>query len=144
MEVKKEKSTKKYVSIRERLWQTVFPKETLDPTPVAVPVRRPLTLREEMQRFIRTELSQEMAARGEPTFEEEDDFEIDDYDDDLDLTTQYTIPDEMVRVVHPEHDMPADDLNGSPEASAEQPNPPEGIPSTTPPESTESGTPPTA
>lgn len=110
--------TKKYLTIRERLWQTVFPKEKLDPTPISVPVTRPLTLREEMQRFIRTELSKEMAAHGQPTFEEEDDFEIDEFDEDPDLTTQYTIPDEMVQVLHSETGNDHDDLNGAPEAHA--------------------------
>lgn len=110
--------TKKHLTIRERLWQTVFPKEKLDPTPISVPVTRPLTLREEMQRFIRTELSKEMAAHGQPTFEEEDDFDIDDFEDEPDLTTQYTIPDEMVQVLHSETGNDHDDLNGAPEAHA--------------------------
>lgn len=101
------------LSVRQRLQRMVFPKEKLDPTPMAVPVRKPLTLREEMQRFIRQEFSQQMEANGMPTFEEEDDFEIEDFDDDPDLTTAYTLQDD-VKMLYPEENLPKDDLNGDP------------------------------
>lgn len=66
-------------------------KETPDPTPVAVPVGhdRPLTLREEMRRFIRNELSQQAQEEGHESFEEFDDFSIP--DEEPDLTSPYTV-----------------------------------------------------
>jgi len=114
------------LTIRQRLQQMVFPKEQLDPTPMAVPVKRPLTLREEMQRFIRTELSKEMSEQGHPTFEEEDDFEIEDFDDDGDLVTQYTIPDDQIHYLAPEseQDTQPTDLDGSPGSDSAEPEPP--------------------
>lgn len=118
------------LSIRARLWQAVFPKEELDPTPVAVPLRRPLTLREEMQRFIRTELSQEMAKQGEPTFEEEDDFYIED-EEDMDIITAYTIRDDQIHDLKPEEFTPNDTLDGVSEdtepPSTGESEPPESV-----------------
>lgn len=54
--------------------------EELDPTPVSVPLgyQQPLTLQEEMRRFIREEISRAAASGGAGTFEEEDDFDIED------------------------------------------------------------------
>lgn len=57
--------------------------EICDPTPAAVSVgfKRPPTLQEQIQRLVRTELSDQAAAQGNETFEEADDFEVgDDYD----------------------------------------------------------------
>lgn len=61
--------------------------EELDPTPVEVPLgyQQPLTLQEEMRRFIREEISRAAQEGGAGTFEEEDDFDVDD-DDDLPLS----------------------------------------------------------
>lgn len=88
--------------------------EDIDNTPIHLPgADKPLTLREEMRRFIREELSAQVAATGKVgTFEEEDDFEID--DGEADLLSPYTV-----------HDMapemgPLDDLDGSPTAEDEQ------------------------
>lgn len=54
--------------------------EILDDTPVAIPVRltRPPTLTEQMRQVIRGELSRAAAAEGYETFEEADDFDVDD------------------------------------------------------------------
>lgn len=57
--------------------------EVLDNTPVAKPVgwRPPLTMQEQIQRFVREELSRRAAEAGAETFEDADDFEVgDDYD----------------------------------------------------------------
>lgn len=57
--------------------------EVLDNTPVAKPVgwRPPLTMQEQIQRFVREELSRRAAEAGEESFEDADDFEVgDDYD----------------------------------------------------------------
>lgn len=56
-------------------------KEEVDPTPVALPSRAPLTLREQVQLYIREELSAQAEREGQPSFEEEDDFEEDDSDE---------------------------------------------------------------
>ena len=67
-------------------------REIPDPVPIHIPGdERPPTLREEMQRFIREEISRAAIAgeSGHGSFEEEDDFEIEDGDNDL--TTAYTI-----------------------------------------------------
>lgn len=64
-----------------------------DTTPVHIPGKTdrqaPLTLREEMQRFVRQEVSRVAAAREFETFEESDDFEIE--DEEPDLTSPYTV-----------------------------------------------------
>lgn len=54
--------------------------ELPDPTPVEVPIgfRRPLTLQEEIMRFVRREMSQIAEQQGFETFEESDDFDVDD------------------------------------------------------------------
>lgn len=66
--------------------------EQPDPTPVHIPGKSdaPLTLRDEMRRFIRDELSKQVREEsGAGTFEEEDDFEED--DPSADLLSPYTV-----------------------------------------------------
>lgn len=55
-------------------------KEYPDPRPVELTIaaNRPLTLREEMQRFIRTEVSLATELAGGTSFESEDDFDVED------------------------------------------------------------------
>jgi len=59
-------------------------KEILDQTPVAIPVgiTRPPTLQEQIQRLISNEtIKAQLAAQGQETFDEADDFEVgEDYD----------------------------------------------------------------
>lgn len=58
-------------------------KEVLDTTPVArnIPWSRPLTIQEQIQRYIRMEMSRDASEHGNETFEEADDFDVgDDYD----------------------------------------------------------------
>lgn len=65
--------------------------EKPDPTPVEIPVGKetPLTLREEMMRFIRMEMSQQASKNDLESFEDFDDFSID--DEEPDLTSPYTV-----------------------------------------------------
>lgn len=59
-------------------------KEHLDPTPIAPPVgyRKSPSLREQIREMVRSErLAQELAASGYETFEEADDFDVDDDED---------------------------------------------------------------
>lgn len=80
--------------------------EVPDPTPVEVGHHEePLTLREEMRRFIRAELSNQAEHSGMETFEEADDFEVD--EPDL-FTTEHTVLE-----MHEEDGRP-DDLEGAP------------------------------
>lgn len=64
--------------------------EIPDPRPVAVPagMRRPLTIQEEIKRAIRAEMSQVAADQGFETFEEADDFEV---DEDPELSSPYEL-----------------------------------------------------
>lgn len=81
--------------------------EVLDPTPVEVGNHeRPLTLREEMRRFIIQEMSQTAQAHQAESFEEADDFEI---EEEPDLSSQYTL-----QQMAPEEGYPGDDLEGEP------------------------------
>jgi len=58
-----------------------------DPTPVEVPVqfRRPPSIQDEIKRFVRMELSARAQANQLETFEEADDFNVEDDDVDLDF-----------------------------------------------------------
>lgn len=70
--------------ITEGLWsiQTrLLPKntETLDPTPMEIPIEfKTNSLRDEMREYIRQMVSQEAITKGQGSFEEEDDFDIED------------------------------------------------------------------
>lgn len=63
--------------------------EIPDPKPVEVPAgfKRPETLAEQVQRLVRTGLSQAAARQGAETFEEAEDFDVE--DDDFDPSTPY-------------------------------------------------------
>lgn len=77
--------------------------EVPDPTPLALPVgfKTPESLTEQIQRLVRGAISQEAAERGEETFEEADDFDV---DDELDFRTPYEMDFDPVlgREVSPE------------------------------------------
>lgn len=66
-----------------------------DPTPVHIPGKTdqapPLTLREEMQRYIRQQISAMAQQNQMESFEEADDFEVE--DEEVDLTTRYCVQD---------------------------------------------------
>lgn len=66
--------------------------EVVDPVPIHIPGEdRPLSLREEMRRFIRDEISKAAVDNGVGSFEEEDDFEAEDAESDM--LTPYTVLD---------------------------------------------------
>lgn len=85
-------------------------KETLDQTPLHVPglSDRPLTLREELRRFVQQEVSRQAVEAGAGSFEDEDDFTDDEGIEDL--SSPYT-----VRELLPEAGG-FDDLEGAPQA----------------------------
>lgn len=68
---------------RERINMRSPLREIPDKTPVEVPVgyKSPPTLAELVQTYVRQEVSQAASAQGLGTFEEEDDYEIEDPDD---------------------------------------------------------------
>lgn len=62
-----------------------FGREIPDPTPVAVPAgwSRPVPLQQQIQAMIRTELSRKAVEDGQESFEEADDFDVDEEPDPL-------------------------------------------------------------
>lgn len=65
-----------------------FGREVPDTQPVTMPAgfRRPETLAEQVQRLVRTQLSEHAANQGAETFEESEDFDV---DDEFDPTSPY-------------------------------------------------------
>lgn len=65
-------------------------REIPDPTPIELPLgmKRPETLAEQVQRLVRNQVSQYAALHGHETFEEAEDFDI---EDDLDPSTPYEL-----------------------------------------------------
>lgn len=66
-----------------------------DPTPVEMPLghQTPPTLAEQIKSMIRYEMSEAMDDDGYETWEEADDFDVDEDHGDLDLTSQYDLTD---------------------------------------------------
>lgn len=67
-------------------------REIPDQTPVALPIgwKAPPTLHEQIQRYIRNEVSRQAAEAGSESFEEADDFYV---EDDPDMNSPYEIDD---------------------------------------------------
>lgn len=65
-----------------------FGEEICNSEPMAIPLKfqRPTTIQEDIKRFIRAELSQQAEANSYETFEESDDFEV---EDDIDFYSPY-------------------------------------------------------
>lgn len=86
-------------------------REVPDPRPVEWPadLRRPLTIQEEIQRFVRVELSKVAAEDGMETFEESDDFVVDDEE-------EYVSPYEMTEMQEERAFSPAERSSESSEA----------------------------
>jgi hypothetical protein len=63
-------------------------REIPDPRPLRLPAgfKKPETLAEQVQRLVRTHISREAAESGHETFEESEDFDV---DDDPDISTPY-------------------------------------------------------
>ena len=105
--------------------------EIPNPTPVEVPARayEHQTLQERIQRIMRTTISAEAAEQGNETFEESNDFDIDDSFDTKDVQSKYDLveeeyvppsstPDDPI----PEPEKPEPE---APETPPEKPEPPE-------------------
>lgn len=75
-----------------------FGREIPDPTPISLPYpfKRPEPLVEIIRRSIREEMSRHAAAEGEETFDEADDFEV---DEEPDLFSPYELRDAPVEAV---------------------------------------------
>lgn len=71
--------------LNERGWEVPNPK----PMELIAGMRKPETLTEQVRRIMRTELSRQASAQGMETFEEADDFDVDDGFDVDEPTTQY-------------------------------------------------------
>lgn len=78
--------------VRRLIMERIIPGEVPDPVPIHIPgAETPLTLQEEMRRFIRTEISRAaVASEDAESFEESEDFS-DDEDGQGDLLSQYTV-----------------------------------------------------
>ncbi len=117
-------------SHRDRIRSRPLDKEVPDPTPVAVPVgyEHPPTMTELIQRYVRLEVSQAASADGLGTFQEEDDFSVDEIDP-LPMTA-YAVnefpmePDPEMPPTSPVEDPPSEDPEGvaePPESEATEP-----------------------
>lgn len=97
--------------------------EIPDPVPLQVPdsCQRPPSLREEMQKYVRSEISKLARDNDLGSFEDEDDFDLNDGDDHF--VTPYTVHD-----VVPDNEAPVESLDGS-DGEPVAPDPPEAIPS---------------
>lgn len=71
-------------------------RELCNPIPVAVPagLKRPLSLTEQIQRVLRRDLSYQAQKQGHETFEEADDFDVDDGFDGPPINTRYEMLEE--------------------------------------------------
>lgn len=101
--------------------------EVPDPTPVALPVgfRPPPTMVELIRMHVRRELSQAAVADGAESFEEADDFDIE--DDRLDPSTPYEElfePQVFEPFVPPEQALPADQAVAPPTGASVPAKPP--------------------
>lgn len=69
-----------------------FGRELPDPTPLSIPsgFRKPLSIHEQIKRFVREELSQVAEDHKAESFEEADDFDVE--DEDPDPLSPYEIP----------------------------------------------------
>lgn len=73
-------------------------REIPDNTPIEVPVqfRKPETIAEQVKRLVHSQLSIQAANAGRESFQEADDFDV---DDDMELKSKYELDDEMVNVI---------------------------------------------
>lgn len=113
-----------YRSRREAIRATRVPGEVNSGVPIELSAQhqKPLTLREEMMRFIRTEVSKSAQKQDMESFEEFDDFSID--DEEPDLTSPYTVemtdePGSLLLEPDPEPTIQESDENLSPEDRSE-------------------------
>ena len=120
-------------NIARRLWlrdqAMANSAEKVDPTPVEVPAEmvRPPTLKEELQRYVRYYVSRDAESRGLESFEEFNDFEVD--DEDPDWSSEYEMSEmqedsdfgEFVDEVAPKQEDNAKDETGTEEQAQQAP-----------------------
>jgi hypothetical protein len=107
--------------------------EELDATPIELPLslRPPPTMREMMQQIIRQEMSFAAQAAGSETFEEANDFDIDDEDDVLPFSIHEDETRQMIEEIEEKLDGNPDTPKppGEPEEPEDAPEPePDGDP----------------
>lgn len=102
--------------------------EIPDPTPLEVPLhwKRPPTLQDTIRQFIRTELSNQAVDQGAESFEEADDFDMDEEPDPLSAYEMREMQEEspIRRREAPKEESPAkapDKPGGSPPAKQDSP-----------------------
>ncbi len=112
---KKVASKKKYTT-RARM-KSSLPSYVCDPTPVEVPLNahKPISLQEEIKRFIQTEISNQADKDGHETFEEADDFEEDPLDADIMPLTAYELTTLQTDVEGPPQSLEGDPAAPPPE-----------------------------
>lgn len=83
--------------------------DPVDPRPheLCQRVPREPSLKEQIRQLVRVQLSEAFAAQGYGTFEEEDDFEV---DDEYDLASPH---EDRYRMLKPEDGQVADEVNGT-------------------------------
>lgn len=71
--------------------------ELYDPDPLAIPagLKRPLSLREQIQRVLRTEVSAQAVMQGLESFEESEDFDVEDEFDSAEIRSVYEMKEEF-------------------------------------------------
>lgn len=112
------------MSRRHRIHERPRVGERLDPQPAALPERRIPTLREQVQAFIQQEVSLKAYLEGHESFEEADDFDLDDDDQELGLTEYQQMGKEGIESLEGQEDPP--EPPKPPEE--EDPSPPEDQP----------------
>lgn len=104
---------------KSTFWQLVIDyrtdgKEYPDQTPIEVPLnmKKPESLRDTMRRFIREEFSREAVMSEKESFEEANDFDI---DDETDLLSPYEITDMEPEYLQDEQEAPSEPTGAEPE-----------------------------
>lgn len=91
-----------------------------DPTPVEMPLgfKRPPTLQEEIQRIIRQQMSMQAEEAGFESFEEADDFEV---DEDPDPLSPYEVTEMQEEAAYPKETLDGPKPAPGPSVEAEAP-----------------------
>lgn len=116
--------------MRRLIMERIVPGEIPDPTPIHIPgAEKPLTIQEEMKRFIREEIGRAAYVQeSAESFEEADDFE--DEEDQSDLLSAYTVielrPEAADYDPNPTTDSTGEESESQmvPETGSEAPEPP--------------------
>jgi hypothetical protein len=92
-------------------------REVLNPVPMEIPLgfRRPLSLQDQIKRILRQEVSLHAMSQGMETFDESDDFEVDDSGFDLEPSSKYELMEDEVPTIRrrPAKASPSSDASDS-------------------------------